>query len=161
MVTKEKSQLGKSIVLTGRLLINSVNSHFVSLGTNITLEQLDVLMHIATNSEKKIIQNELAVIMHKNKSAILRTVDILEKKKFVQRISVEGDRRKNIIEATSEGISIAKKAIEIFQKIEKAYMKKIGQEDLAICARVLEIVKEECQSNKIQQVKENPCTDSG
>jgi DNA-binding MarR family transcriptional regulator len=158
MLTKEKSQLGKSIVLTGRLLINSVNSHFVSLGTNITLEQLDVLLHIA-NPEKKIIQNELATIMYKNKSAILRTIDILEKKKFVKRIDVVGDRRKNIIEATEEGLLIAKKAIEIFRKIEKAYMQKINQEEAAICTKVLEIIKKECQSNKFQN--EDSCTESG
>ncbi len=158
MLTKEKSQLGKSIVLTGRLLINSVNSHFVSLGTNITLEQLDVLLHIA-NPEKKIIQNELAIIMYKNKSAILRTIDILEKKNFVKRIDVAGDRRKNIIEATEEGLLIAKKAIEIFRKIEKAYMQKINQEEVAICTKVLEIIKQECQSNKFQN--EDSCAESG
>ncbi|PBQ32809.1 hypothetical protein CNR22_13845 [Sphingobacteriaceae bacterium] len=144
MISKAKHHLGASIVYTGRLLTNSINSHFLATGANITFEQMRILMMVASHPEKKIIQNDLANLVQKNKSGILRTIDILEKKYFVKRIPVAGDRRKNMIEVTQEGIRIANDAIASFEKIEKEFMKKIKKEDLAACTKVLDIIKKEC-----------------
>lgn len=150
MIPKVKNKLGASIVHTGRLLTNSINSYFLAMGTNITFEQMDVLLLIASHPEKKIVQNELATLVQKNKSGILRTIDILEKKHFVKRIPVIGDRRKNMIEVTNEGVRIAKGATESFAKIEKELMRKIKREDLVACTKVLDIIKHECSPHKNQ-----------
>jgi DNA-binding MarR family transcriptional regulator len=141
MISKVKNHLGATIVHTGRLLTNSINSHFLALGTNITFEQLDVLLLIASNPGKRIIQNDLAILVQKNKSGILRTIDILEKKHFVRRSPVAGDRRKNMIEATEEGIKIAKGGIELFLKIEREFIKKISKSDVLACTKVLDVIK--------------------
>ena len=151
MIKKEKKNLATSILLTGRLLVNRINSHFSSLETNITLEQLDVLVHIAIDPDRQIIQNDLAVIMHKNKSAILRSIDILEKKSFVKRIPVPGDRRKNIIRATAEGMKITEKAITIFRQIEEQYMGKVSSRDAESCSKVLDIIAGECKATMTEQ----------
>lgn len=144
MISRVKKQLGASIVHTGRVLTNSINSCFLATGTNITFEQMDVLLLIAVHPEKKIVQNELAILVQKNKSGILRTIDILEKKHFVRRRPVAGDRRKNMIEVTEEGERIAKEATNSFIKIERALMKKIKKEDVEACNKVLDIIKKEC-----------------
>ncbi len=144
MISKVKFQLGASIVHTGRLLTNSINSYFLSTGANVTYEQMGILILLTSHPEKKIIQNDLAYMVQKNKSGILRTIDILEKKKFVKRSPVEGDRRKNMIEVTREGIKIAQEAVVSFEKIEKEFMKKIKKEDLVACNKVLDIIKKEC-----------------
>lgn len=146
MIKREKKNLATSILLTGRLLLNKINGHFSSLETNITLEQLDVLIHIAIDPGRQIIQNDLAVIMHKNKSAILRSIDILEKKTFVKRIPVPGDRRKNIIQATAEGMKITERAIAIFREVEDQYMGKVSSKDAESCSRVLDIIAKECKT---------------
>ncbi len=146
MIQKAKHELGASIVLTGRLLINNINNHFSAIGSKVTFEQLEVLLHIAINPGKKIIQNDLAVVTNKNKSGILRTIDILESKHFVKRTPVAGDRRKNMIEVTDEGYRIAKDAIEAFRKIERGFMKKINKEDAETCSKVLGIIKEEFET---------------
>jgi DNA-binding MarR family transcriptional regulator len=145
MSTIEKSRLGASIVRTGRLLTNSVNNHFLAGGANITFEQLEALLHIALNADTQIIQRDLAELLHKNKSGILRTIDLLEKKQFVKRSPVPGDRRKNIIEATPKGTRVAKAAIESFRQIEQSLIKKISPEELLICDRVLSIIRQECE----------------
>lgn len=145
MISKAKNQLGASIVQAGRLLTNRINSHFLALGTNITFEQMEVLVLLSVNPKKKIIQNDLAIISQKNKSGILRIIDILEKKRFVKRIPVEGDRRKNIIEATEAGIKVAKEAIELFMKIDKELTRKIHKSDVITSSKVLDIIKKECK----------------
>lgn len=148
MISKAENRFGASIVHTSRLLINNVNSRFTALGTNITFEQLEVLFHIVMNSEKKIIQNDLALITNKNKSGVLRIIDTLETKQFVKRLPLEGDRRKNVIEATREGVIITKRAITLFTRIEKEYLKKIKKEDIVVFSKVLKIIKDECSSYK-------------
>ena len=80
MVKDNKLLLSANIVLTARLLVKSVNNHFANSGVNITMEQLEILFHIVSNSEKQIIQTEVANCMLKNKSAIVKSVDILERK---------------------------------------------------------------------------------
>lgn len=144
MIPKAKHHLGAIIVYTGRLLTNSINSHFSAMGANITFEQMRILMLLSSHPEKRIVQNDLALLVQKNKSGILRTIDILEKKHFVKRIPVAGDRRKNMIEATEEGIRVSQAAIASFEKKEKEVMKKIKKDDLATCHRVLDIIKKEC-----------------
>lgn len=139
-----KEQLGNSIVHTGRLLINKVNSRFTATGTNITFEQLDLLLHLATNNGKEIIQNDIATQLNKNKSGILRTIDILEKKEYLRRKPAAGDRRKNVIEVTADGIAVVEEAVEVLNKIEGEYIAKIREEDLMACSKVLDIIKTEC-----------------
>ncbi len=148
MLSKEeiKNHLGTSIVFTGRLISNKINTHFNELGSNITFDQMGVLFFITLHRTKEIIQQDLASLMNKNKSAVLRTIDILEKKKYVKRVPVLSDRRKNIIEPTEAGIKMVKEAIKLSQKLEKKYTKKINSVDMATCKKVLELIQNECKS---------------
>lgn len=139
-----RNHLGSSIIYTGRLIVNFINSNFTSIGKHITFEQMSLLSFIVLNNEKEIIQQDLAAMMNKNKSAVLRTIDILEKKGFVKRLPVANDRRKNIIVPTASGIKIVKDAIKISHKFEKEYTKKISDRDLKTCLKVLQLIQTEC-----------------
>src|SRR6267154_6834260 len=98
--------LGFAIVHTGKLLLKRINGTFASLSPEITFEQMGVLYFISRNKSKEMIQQDIAEVMDKTKSAILRSIDILEKKGFVKRLPVAGDRRKNVIELTESGKGI-------------------------------------------------------
>ena len=56
-----------------------------------------------------VIQQDIAEIVKKDKSAILRQIDYLEKKNLVQRIVDQNDRRRNIIKITDEGVKFINK----------------------------------------------------
>jgi len=150
MVSKDEieNHLGTSIVYTGRLISNMINNHFSCTGANITFEQMGVLFFIVLHADREIIQQDLASIMNKNKSAVLRSIDILEKKGYVKRLPVANDRRKNIIEATECGVAIVKDAIMTSHKFEKEYTKNISEKDIQTCMRVLEVIQKACKSEK-------------
>lgn len=74
MISEPNSYLGASIVRTARLLVNSVNSHLLCVGNNITFEQLEVLIYLSANPGRQIIQTDLAIRLQKNKSGVLRTL---------------------------------------------------------------------------------------
>lgn len=68
----------------------------------ISPEQFGIL-HAIYVMEREVIQQELAEILGKDKSVILRMVDNLEEKDLVRRVSGMKDRRKNYLMLTKAG----------------------------------------------------------
>jgi DNA-binding MarR family transcriptional regulator len=137
--------LGFMIVHTGKLLLKTINGTFLSLTDDITFEQMGVLYFISRSNNKEMIQQDIAAVMDKTKSAILRSVDILEEKKFVKRLPVAGDRRKNIIELTDSGKAIIEKMHQIFMKEDEVLKRGIDQKDLDTCMCVLSKIQKKCK----------------
>lgn len=137
--------VGFTIVQTGKLLIKTFNSTFVSLTSEITFEQMGVLYYISRNKEKEMIQQDIAELMDKTKSAVLRSIDILEEKGFVRRLSVPGDRRKNVIELTESGDKIIKKMHATFLEQDALLKEGISEKDLDTCISVLQKIQEKCK----------------
>jgi MarR family transcriptional repressor of mepA len=137
--------LGFRIVHTGKLLLKTINVIFAGITKEITFEQMGVLYYISKNEGGDIIQQDLADIMDKNKSAILRSIDILEEKNYVKRTSVVGDRRKNLLEITTSGKAIIDKMHEIFLRQDVILKQGISELDIATCMRVMCIVHEKCK----------------
>jgi len=140
--------LGFAIVHTGKILVKTINGMFADLTSEITFEQMGVLYFISRNKNKEMIQQDIAEVMDKTKSAILRSIDILEKKGFVKRISVPADRRKNGIELTDSGKNIIKQMHKKFLEQDIVLKKGISKAELDTCLSVLLKVKKKC-SGKI------------
>ena len=136
--------LGFTIIHTGKQLLKSINMEFVSLNSEITFEQMGLLYYISRNSEKNIIQQEIADLMNKTKSAVLRTLDILEEKKFLKREGMLNDRRKNVIQLTDKGCDIINKMHEKFLEIEKEFIDDLTKNELRISKSVLLKIQNKC-----------------
>ena len=139
--------LGFMIVHTGKLLLKTINVTFAGISKEITFEQMGVLYFISRNSGKKdMIQQDIAEIMDKNKSAVLRSIDILEQKDFVKRVPAPGDRRKNVIALTEAGKKIIDKMHEFFLGQDVVLKDGITERELEICMKVLSKIKDKCRS---------------
>ena len=137
--------LGFMIVHTGKLLLKTINGTFASLTNEITFEQMGVLYYISRSNNKELIQQDIASVMGKTKSAILRSIDILEEKGFVKRLPVAGDRRKNVIELTGSGKAIIDKMHENFMERDQVLKEGIRLEDLETCISVLSKIQQKCK----------------
>lgn len=137
--------LGFMIVHTGKLLLKTINGTFASLTNEITFEQMGVLYYISRSNNKELIQQDIASVMNKTKSAILRSIDILEEKGFVKRLPVAGDRRKNVIELTGSGKAIIDKMHENFMERDQVLKEGIRLEDLETCISVLSKIQQKCK----------------
>jgi DNA-binding MarR family transcriptional regulator len=137
--------LGFMIVHTGKLLLKTINGNFLSLTDEITFEQMGVLYFISRSNNKEMIQQDIAAVMDKTKSAILRSIDILEEKGFARRLPVAGDRRKNLIELTDSGKAIIEKMHNIFMEEDQILKQGIAQEDLDTCMCVLSKIQKKCK----------------
>ena len=136
--------LGFMIVHTGKLLLKTINGTFSSITKEITFEQLGVLYYISRNT-KDMIQQDIAEVMDKTKSAILRSIDILEEKGFVKRLPVAGDRRKNVIELTNSGKVIITTMHSQFLGHDGILKDGISEKDVEICMNVLVKIQEKCK----------------
>lgn len=138
--------LGFAIIHTGKLLRKKINGLFTSLTSEITFEQMGVLYFLSRSKTKDMIQQDIAEVMDKTKSSILRSIDILEKKGFVKRVSVPGDRRKNIIELTATGRNIVLNMHNKFLEHDALIKKGLNKEELNCCLSTLEKVRGKCAS---------------
>ncbi|MCW3089602.1 MAG: MarR family transcriptional regulator [Ferruginibacter sp.] len=137
--------LGFMIVHTGKLLLKTINGTFSALTKEITFEQMGVLYYISRSNNKEMIQQDIAEVMDKTKSAILRSIDILEEKGFVKRLPVAGDRRKNVIELTESGKAVIEKMHENFMERDQILKQGIDQKDLETCMFVLSTIQQKCK----------------
>lgn len=137
--------LGFMIVHTGKLLLKTINGTFSSLTKEITFEQMGVLYYLSRSNVKDMIQQDIAEVMDKTKSAILRSIDILEEKGYVRRLPVAGDRRKNVIELTGSGRAIIDKMHDNFLERDEILKQGIDKKELETCMSVLLKIQHKCK----------------
>lgn len=94
-----------SLALTTKEIQHAFKRFMADSNLDIPIESLGILLTIHY-SNTDAIQQDIADIVKKDKSAVLRQIDNLEKKNLVQRIIDPNDRRKNIIRTTEEGINL-------------------------------------------------------
>ncbi len=89
-----------------------------------------------------LVQNELAFITERSKTALTRMITTIEKKGYVNRVHSKSDKRLNYIFLTDEGKSVFKKSLPVLKNLVKNLQMGIDQEDLIKTIEVL---------NKIQK----------
>jgi len=104
-------------------IIRSIKKRFEEEGINLTIEQFFIL-NILDNEDGLILQ-ELAEIVDRDKSAVLRHIDGLEKNHFVTRVKDDEDKRRKLLLITKPGIKVLEKARAVDQQLDKEITEKI------------------------------------
>lgn len=116
-----------------------IHSSFVESGNELSMDYY-MLLYILYDKDD-IIQHDLAHFMNKDKSAILRQIDLLERKKLVVRIPDSEDRRKKIIVLTKDGVKTVESMLKIEADVLNDLLKDISESDLKIFESVLDKMK--------------------
>jgi DNA-binding MarR family transcriptional regulator len=85
-------------------------------GIDLQVEQFPVLMTI--HAMKKISQQEIANIIMRDKSSVLRSVVALQKKGLLYIRQDDADKRRHIISLSLHGVALAKKTKLLIRKAE-------------------------------------------
>ena len=104
-------------------IIRSLKKRFQKEGINLTIEQFFIL-NILDNEDGLILQ-ELAEIVDRDKSAVLRHIDGLEKNHFVTRVTDDEDKRRKLLLVTKQGINVLEKARSVDQQLDKEITGKV------------------------------------
>lgn len=128
---------------TIRALFKQSAKEFENQDIKITPEQ-NYLLRILTSQEESI-QSDLAEIMQKDKSAIMRHIDQLEKMGYVVRVNDAVDRRKKHIVITELGTDVLNKCEEVISRLSERNMQDISENELEIFKKVLIKLKENAE----------------
>ncbi len=98
-------------------------------GINYSMEHLYIL-RIVRECKESVVQQDLAEFLGKDKSYILRIVDILERDELIRRIVDVNDRRRNILEVTYKGNQLLNRFYEHEMKLSELAYKDISDADI-------------------------------
>jgi MarR family transcriptional regulator for hemolysin len=134
--------IGKMMKEIFRVLKTRINEQSEE---KLTISQFHLLRAINMENDE-VIQKDMAEIMGKDKSAILRMIDCLGKKELVRRVVDRNDRRKNRIMVSKKG----ERAIENFMKIEMVLTKEledgIDSSDLEGFHKVINLIENKAKT---------------
>ncbi len=106
----------------------------------LSIEQHAVL-HILNERESDVILNEMADAMGKDKSAILRIIDVLEEKELVRRAVDPKDRRKKFLMVTKKGEQVIEKFLKIEAELRTELKEGLTKEDMNTFYKVVSHIK--------------------
>jgi len=107
---------------------------------HLTMEQIGLLLIIYT-SQDEVIQQELACTLGKDKSAILRTIDVVEEKDLIKRVSDTTDRRKKYLMITKKGERVIDEYMKIELQLTTELQQGLTEEDMNIFYKVVNHIK--------------------
>jgi MarR family transcriptional regulator, transcriptional regulator for hemolysin len=110
----------------------------------ITREQFQLLKAINEKGDE-VIQKDMADIMGKDKSTILRLIDSLEEKELVRRVIVTKDRRKNYLMVTKKGEGVIKQYMKIYLKFINEIQQGLTETELKTFYKVVNHFKNKAE----------------
>ena len=113
---------------------------------DITFEQFAILNSL--NLGKDFTQQDLANQMQKDKSIILRQINSLLDKNYIERTRDEKDKRKKTLILTDEGFNTLTKTRKLGQKVLDELLHGINKDELSVFRHVLEKIQENSESNE-------------
>jgi len=116
-----------------------IRDNMKSHGINLSKEQFIVLKHLDEKDGR--IQNDLAFITNRSKTALTRLIQTMEKKGLVSRSVSEKDMRINHVYLTQLGRQTWEKSYPFFLKIIEELQKGLSQEDIINAQKVMKQIQ--------------------
>lgn len=110
----------------------------------LTIEQFRLLKVISLEPDE-VIQKDIAEILGKDKSAILRMVDCLENRELLRRAVDINDRRKNRIMVSKKGERAIDQFIKVELQLTNELMDGLDDADIDAFVRVIEHIQAKAQ----------------
>jgi MarR family transcriptional regulator, transcriptional regulator for hemolysin len=111
----------------------------------LTIDQFGFLFAIKEKKEE-VIQKDMAEILGKDQSAVLRTVDALQKKGLIRRVTGTNDRRKNFLMVTKKGERVIDQYLKIEFQLNEELLDGLTDSDLDAFYKVVEYIKNRAET---------------
>ena len=133
-------ELGRVILEDMFRAIRKCIKNQAEIKLKITREQFKLLNAISQNKEE-VIQKDMADLIGKDKSTILRLIDSLETKELVRRVAGKKDKRKNYLMVTKKGEELIKQYENIFSAIFEELQQGLNESELNTFYKVAAHIK--------------------
>jgi MarR family transcriptional regulator for hemolysin len=151
-MTDRHTEFGLLVARLSRRLRQAVDAEMRLIGlTEATWRPLIYLRALGDGVRQK----ELATAMSIEGPSLVRLLDSLERRGFIERREDENDRRARGLYLTRAGLELAVRAARIGNALQTRLMAAVPAADLDICERVLETLERELEERP-EAVEETP-----
>ena len=133
-------QLGYLLNKTLRMFKNQITTEFKKQGIELTFEQFVMLRMLDSNCD--MIQQDLAHVLQKDKSIIVRQMNVLLDEKYVDRLTNTDDKRKKNLTLTSKGIEILKQLKMISNDLSDKLLAGVSESEFETFKKVMLKIQE-------------------
>ncbi len=120
---------------TSRSIIKRLGKKFADSSFDVSYEQWSILVHLYRKDGQT--QQELARVAIKDKAAITRLLNILEKKNIVLRIPDRHDKRSKLVYLTNKAKSFKPDIIAVVKELLIEAEQGISQDEMTYCKNTL------------------------
>ncbi len=138
METFEKvidSSIAYLVGRTSRSIIKRLTKKFTDAGFDVSYEQWSILVHLYRKDGQT--QQELSNIAVKDKAAITRLLNVLEKKNVVLRIPDRNDKRSKLVYLTNKAKDFKEDLIAVVEELLEEAEQEIPSAEIAQCKATL------------------------
>jgi DNA-binding MarR family transcriptional regulator len=129
------SSIGYLVGRTSRALIKRLTKKFSDAGFDVSYEQWSILIHLYRRDGQT--QQELSNIAVKDKAAITRLLNVLEKKNIVLRIPDRTDKRSKLVYLTNKAKEFQKDLVALVEEMLEEAEQGIDLEEMDQCRSTL------------------------
>lgn len=145
---KNNPTIGRVMGVTMKAVRTALQENLKKAGVALTMEQYLTLKLIEL--KENINQQDLADLMEKDKSAVLRQINVMQKKQLLTRFPDPHDKRRNILAITKKGVEVYKSALAVEERTMKAIKRGIQDPDLKIFLEVLASIRQNAKAELLK-----------
>jgi DNA-binding MarR family transcriptional regulator len=120
---------------TSRAIIKRLTKKFADAGFDVSYEQWSILVHLYRKDGQT--QQELSTVSVKDKAAITRLLNVLEKKNIVLRVPDRSDKRSKLVYLTHKAKSFRDDLIAMVMEMLMEAEQGISNEEMVQCKSTL------------------------
>lgn len=136
--------LARTLPVMFRSVIRLVGVELDKLDLGIRITQFGILDFLLTNSAA--VQTDLANHFAKDKSAMLRQLDEMERAGWIEREMDPNDRRRKNLVVTKAGMDLYRKLDKLRNRVFAQVLDGVSERDLATCMKVMRTMNENANS---------------
>lgn len=133
-------EVHKTDRVIGRTLSNRVK--VAGIDEKVTLMHGWVIRYLYDHRMEDIFQKDLEQHFSIGRSTITSTIQLMEKKGYICRESVEQDARLKKVLLTKKGIQTHEEMTKIIEQLDNSLLQGISKEEVAVLFRVLQKIRE-------------------
>ncbi len=137
----EVRPLGMTIGSIKGIIPKLISDLFKQKGIEYSFDQMVVLLVVRFCNKTVPVQQDIAEIMKKDKSVVLRMIDVLEKDGLLMRSTDPNDRRRNIISLTKKGFEYTELTIACDHEVTVGLMEGLNEEEIATFYKVFDHIQ--------------------
>ncbi|MBX2971509.1 MAG: winged helix-turn-helix transcriptional regulator [Flavobacteriales bacterium] len=137
-------ELARVLPIMFRSVVRLMAVDLDATDTGLRLPQFGILDFLLTNSEA--VQTDLANHFAKDKSAMLRQLDEMEKVGWIERQMDPNDRRRKNLVVTKSGLETYKKVSKIRARVFARVLEGVSEKDVSTCLAVLNTMNDKANS---------------